>query len=353
MLCWAILFAQPLHAQTALVLNGVKDRVIDGGTYSSVSISNSMNVTIRNATVTRSSVGEVVSIWASRAITIENSDIQGNGVACSGVNIGGNSGNVILRGNRIHNIADDGIQAHVAHDLLIEGNAIYTLVGIGTDSGGFCYNGHSDGIELFTIQNAQIRTNLIYDVRSTSALFFGNTAKGPAGYNRNILIENNIFSTPEAGFVAYLYQADGVKLYNNTMWWGTYGGLAMGDNVYNLEAVNNVFHSINYGHTKTPYLSGHHTFRNTLIGTTLGQATPSAILSSSGNFVQSDPRFANIPSIGESEAATSYRHGSGSNLRFSAADFMPFVTSPLVDRGLVAAGLPVVDFRGVSRPQGS
>lgn len=341
------------QAQEALFLRNVSNRVIDGGSYKSIEIRNSSNVVIRNASFLLNSVGHVVDIQASTSVTVEDSDLQGSGVACTGINIG-DSTNIHIKGNRIHNIADDGVQVSNSSELTIEGNTIYGLLGIGTDSGGPCFNGHSDAIEMFTVRNAKLRGNLVFDVRSTSALFFGNTATSFAGYNRNILIENNIFMTPESGFVAYISHAEGVKLYNNTFWWGRYGGLVIGTEVTNFEAINNVLHSINYSHLKPAYSATQHVFKNNLIGTTSGQQTPSTIELSGNNFVASDPLFNSVPGLARVGAPSSYRQTSlTGSPRFSATDFMPKALSPMLNAGVRAAGIPTVDFRNVARPQSS
>ena len=124
-----------------------------------------------------------------------------------------------------------------------------------------------------------------------------NTASSSAGYNTNVKIENNILMTRESGFVVYFFDADGVVMANNILWPGTFGGLAMGDNLYNIQVANNVLHSINFAHSGVPYNPSQHQFQNNLIGTTAHQSTPLAISGGFNNFIERNPRFANIPDL--------------------------------------------------------
>ena len=63
---------------------------------------------------------------------------------------------------------------------VFEGNEVHALYACGTDGGcGPCYNGHSDGLELFDVRRRS-GGNLVHDVRSTATFFFGNWGRPPS-----------------------------------------------------------------------------------------------------------------------------------------------------------------------------
>ncbi|MEM7412917.1 MAG: right-handed parallel beta-helix repeat-containing protein, partial [Myxococcota bacterium] len=262
-----------------------------------------------------------------------------------------------------------------ARNLLVAGNVITRLLAFGTDSNppGPCYNGHSDGIEIFDVADSQFIGNLVYDVRSTAAVFFGNWADSPAEYCRNVRFENNVFLTPESGFVGYLSDADGVVLVNNVFWRGIYGGIVVGKNVTGLDVANNVLHSVNYHHSREPFVPEEHRFRHNLLATTEAQQTP-PIVGKDGNFVTGDPGFAGIPAIDGFSDPTAYRQPAAAypqsekeasneaeateavsaepeTPRVRLEDFAPKPGSPLLDAGS-GAGAPTKDALGRARPRG-
>ncbi|HEX5100265.1 MAG TPA: right-handed parallel beta-helix repeat-containing protein, partial [Polyangiaceae bacterium] len=156
--------------------------------------------------------------------------------ACTGMEISGDD--VVVSGNRVHDIADDGVVVGGNSRLRFEGNEIDRLMGCGTDGDcGPCDNGHSDGLELYAVHDSEFVGNFAHDIASTSTFFFGNWADelgdGPADYCENILLANNVLYNPDTGFVVYLEDVRGVTLVGNTIWGqhqGRYGGLAVGVN---------------------------------------------------------------------------------------------------------------------------
>ena len=69
---------------------------------------------------------------------------------------------------------------------------------------GPCYNGHSDGLELSDVSDIELVGNMVYDVRSTAALFMDNWS-GSKIYD--LVAYNNVFYTPDTGFAVYLQHA--------------------------------------------------------------------------------------------------------------------------------------------------
>ena len=315
-------------------------------------IRNARDVTVRGATF---SAGEGAVVWidASSDVTLEGNDIHGQGTACTGVRIEGGSSDIRLLDNQIHDLADDGLEIHGARRLTVSGNAIYRLLAIGTDSKppGPCYNGHSDGIEIFDVHDSVFAGNLVYDVRSTAALFFGNWADSPGEHCRNLRFENNVFFTPESGFVGYVTEARDVVFANNVFWRGIYGGIVIGNDVRGLDVVNNVLHSVNYRHSKEPYLAEEHRFRNNWIATTEAQGTPS-IVDHDGNRVGRDPGFAGIPAIDAFGARETYRHERDAPAPLRLEDFAPKPGSALLDAGSEREA-PGLDVLGRQRPAGA
>lgn len=335
-----------------LVFENVSNQTVDGGSYEHLVIRNSSGITVRNASFA-TTTGAVVVIDGSSNVTIEDSDIRGLGQACTGVRIFGGSTNVDLHRNQIHDIADDGMEIHGASGLSIVGNSIYELLGIGTTTNpsGPCFNGHSDGIELFAVSDSVFEDNLIFDVRSTAAFFFGNWATSPSQYCRNLRFANNVFLTPESGFVGYVIDAVDVEFVNNVFWRGIYGGLTLGNNVTGLDVTNNVLHSINYAHGNIPYDPAEHRYRYNQIAVTAGQGTP-PVIGVDGNFVDPDPEFDGIPAIDGFGPASLYRQGAGPELTIEVEDFVPAASSPVVDAGDDTVA-PLADIRGTPRPQGA
>lgn len=287
---------------------------------------------------------------AAAAVEFRGCDVDGafsapggthQGGACSGMNISGDG--VVVANNVIHDAADDGVAISGSSGVSFRGNTIHALHACGTDGGcGPCYNGHSDGIEVYDLHDSELVGNLVYDVRSTAALFFGNWADelggGPDEYCENLLVANNLLYTPETGFAAYLEDATGVQFVGNVVWGlrqGAYGGLAIGVNVAGLDLYDNAILSINYDHLGSSHDAAEHRGDYNLFGVALGQ-WPEA----EHDLVIGDPRFTGIGDVDAPAVAAPV-----------AEDFIPAKDSPLRDAGWDdgSIGLPAVDYFGVPR----
>ncbi|HET6585593.1 MAG TPA: right-handed parallel beta-helix repeat-containing protein [Nannocystaceae bacterium] len=292
----------------------------------------------------------VVEIQASD-VTLRGCDLDGNFTmskgqqtdgACTGLNVAGDG--VVVANNLIHGIADDGVSITGSSGVSFRGNTVHALHGCGTDGGcGPCYNGHSDGLEIYDLVDSEIVGNVIYDVASTAALFFGNWADelggGPDEYCENILLANNIFYSPQTGFVAYLEDVRGVQVYSNVMWGfrdGAYGGLAIGTNVTGLDLYDNAIVSINYDHLGSTHDAAEHRGDYNLFAASLGQWQDGP-----HDVVAIDAGFTGIPDADGAAVADP-----------TPQDFVPIAGSPLVDAGWAGdadIAIPDEDFFGEPR----
>jgi len=286
------------------------------------------------------------------SVTVRNVDVNGdfgvdgNGYhtagSCTGVSI--SAANVLVEGCEIHDAADDGVSISGASYLSFVGNTVHRLHGCGTDGGcGPCYNGHSDGIETYNVTHSEFAGNFIYDVDRTSAFFFGGWADelggGPSDYCEDISLVNNILYSPDTGFVAYIQDVAGIRLYHNVFWGihqGAYGGLSIGEHVTDLDMYNNIILSINYAHMGASYDAAEHRGDYNLFGISLGQYTDGP-----NDIVAPDPGFSGIPDMDGSEVVDP-----------SPVDFTPATGSPCIDSGYggdASIVLPAVDFFGSAR----
>lgn len=292
----------------------------------------------------------VVDIGASN-VTLRGCDVDGNFTedggqhtdgACSGMSIVGDG--VVVEGNVIHDAADDGVAMTASNGLVFAGNTVHALHGCGTDGGcGPCYNGHSDGLELYDVTDSQIVGNLIYDVASTSTFFFGNWAdelgEGPSEYCENVLVANNLLYAPDTGFVMYIEDARGVQLFSNVLWGvhqGAYGGLSIGMNVEDLDVYDNAILSINYDHIGGSYDAAEHRGDYNLFGISLGQWSDGA-----NDVIAIDPGFVGINGADDPPVDAP-----------TPEDFAPGDGSPLVGAGWIGDAtipIPATDFFGTTR----
>jgi hypothetical protein len=293
--------------------------------------------------------GDVMSIDAN-GVTVRGLDIDGafamtggqhSAGACSVMNVHGD--NVVIQGNLIHDAADDGVAIGDSTGVQFIGNHVFSLHGCGTDGGcGPCYNGHSDGLEIYNLKDSQFLGNFAYDIASTSTFFFGNWAdelgNGPSEYCENILIANNILYNPDTGFVIYVEDVVGVQLFNNTIWGqkqGAYGGLAVGVNVDGLDLVNNIVLSINFNHLGSSFDPAQHHGDYNFFGSSLGQWQDGP-----NDVVGADPGFTGIPDQ------------DGDKVDNPTPDmFAPASGSPVIDQGTGAGtfAIPPNDFFGKAR----
>lgn len=294
--------------------------------------------------------GTVVDI-SGDDVVLRNVDIDGafelsNGQhsagACTGLSIGGSG--VTVERSIVHDVADDGVSASGVQDLRFAANTVHALHACGTDGGcGPCYNGHSDGIELYDVERSEFVGNFVYDVRSTATVFLGNWAdslgNGPSEYCEDLLFANNIFYAPEVGLVAYIQDVAGVRLHHNVFWGvrqGGYGGLSIGPNVTGLQMYNNVILSVNTDHTGGAFDPAEHDSDHNLIGVEIGQWTQGP-----NDVVAEDPGFVGIPDLNGAPVSEP-----------SPEDFMLAAGSVAIDAGHpgdAAVVLPADDFFGRPR----
>ena len=259
---------------------------------------------------------------------------------CNGSNVSGDY--VVFDRCEIHNIADDGLGIYSADHVKVLRSKIHDLHACGTDSScsGPCYNGHSDGLELSNISDIELIGNLVYDVRSTAAIFMDNWSNTKV---RNLVAYNNVLYTPDSGFAVYLNALQGAKIHNNIIWGRTrgnrYGGLAVGQDVSDLAMYNNIILNINYSHMGANYDPTHHDLDYNLFGMiNSGEYTAKA------NDLIANPQFAGIPM-----SADEADH-KGSDLTLE--DFIP-AAPEAIDTGTVSGSVPVCDIMGQPRPQGT
>jgi hypothetical protein len=297
--------------------------------------------------------GDVVGIGADHT-TLRFVDVDGNfqadgggsqtDGACTGLGVGADD--VIVVGCEIHNIADDGASLSNSRNLSFVGNTVHTLHGCGTDGGcGPCYNGHSDGLELYNLKDSELIGNFIHHVSSTAPLFFGNWADslggGPSEYCENILLANNIFYSPDTGFSAYLEDVAGIRVLHNVFWGirqGRYGGLSVGSDVTDLDMYNNIILSINNEHVGGTYDPTEHRADYNLIGSSLGQFPEGP-----HDIVNGDPGFVGMPDMDGSDVANP-----------TPEDFALEAGSPCIDAGFpgdTSVVIPSTDF--FARPRDS
>lgn len=284
----------------------------------------------------------------SNNINIKNCEIDGNFQSSGGNQTTGsctlahieNCSYITIENCIMHDAADDGLQMRDSSNIYLINNEIYNLYGCGTDGGcGPCYNGHSDGIELYNITNSELIGNYIHDFSSNSALFFGNWATSTSDYCENILLANNIFYNNRAtGFTLYIEQTNGIELYNNVFWGradANYGGLSLGRYISNLEMYNNIILSVDYLHIGGSYDPANHHGDYNYFGVALGQWPLGA-----NDIAGSDPGFVGINGATGSLIANPVKE-----------EFMLDGSSPCIDSG--TAGGPAYDILNNTRPQGS
>jgi parallel beta-helix repeat protein len=314
--------------------------VVDGGTYDMIEVT-ARYVTIRNVTV-RNTTGEnyyaAVYLNGSKYTTVENCIIDGGASAtrgkgsCGGIKLNGASRAKVI-GNTIYNLNDDGIRMYTSSLSDIIGNTIHMLLSCGKESEtstgcSDCINGHSDGIQAIYCTKVNIFNNLIYDVRGTSALFMGNNINQSC---RFIVVANNIFHTPEAGYTTYLHYAQDFDVVNNVILGGAYGSIWYGPEMYRFRMQNNIcgMHKLKGGGT---YVPAEHTVSYNL----WCELHPYFNLGTN-NLIKKDPQF--VKAV----------WNSNSSLGAKAENYALKSTSPCKDAGVTGTYIPATDFYGKGR----
>ena len=280
---------------------------------------------------------EVRSLDIDGAFAADGDGIHSDG-ACTALEVSG-APDVTIADCEIHDAADDGAALSDLTGLRFEGNVVHALHACGTDGGcGTCFNGHSDGLEMFDVKHSEVRGNLVYDVRSTATVFFGNWGT-PEQYNDDITIENNLFYAPEVGLVVYLHYASNIRFFHNVVWGvqqGGYGGLSIGPELTDLDMDNNIILSVNYSHQGATFDPAEHRGDHNLFGVDLDQWQ-----SRTGDVITSNPGFTGIPGINGAPVPDP-----------TPADFSLAATSKAVDKGVASVDgltLPATDFFGAPR----
>jgi len=277
-----------------------------------------------------------------RHIEIDGGLQKSNGTqtagACIGADVEGDY--VVFDRCEVHNIADDGLGIYADHVKVLY-SKIHDLDGCGTDGGcGPCNNGHSDGLEISSAADLELVGNIVYDVRSTAAIFMENWGGGDIS---DLVVYNNVFYTPETGITVYLKDLNGAKFHNNIIWGRTqgnrFGGLSIGNDVTNLDMFNNIILNINYSHAGASQDPSQHRLDYNLFG-----MINSDEYSINAHDLVADPQFAGIPM---SSDPTVHK---GGNLWLD--DFVPSADAA-IDTGTTPSGVPASDVVGQQRPQGS
>ena len=275
-----------------------------------------------------------------RHVEIDGGLQKSNGIqtagGCNGSNVNGDY--VVFDRCEVHNIADDGLGVYADHIKVLY-SKIHNLDGCGTDGGcGPCFNGHSDGLEISGVSDIELAGNMVYDVRSTAAIFMENFGSGGIS---NLVAYNNVFYTPATGITVYLKDLNGAKLHNNIIWGRTqgsrYGGLAIG-NVTDLEMHNNIILNINYDHLGASHDPSQHKLDYNLFGMINSGEYPA-----NSNDLVGDPQFAGIPMSSD--------EGDHKGSDLTLEDFLPRADAAL-DTGTTPTGMPAYDIGGEDRPQG-
>jgi hypothetical protein len=320
-----------------LIISGQNNKTYQNGSYGKLSINNSSNITVKNCTflVSANANGAYVGqISGSNHITIDSCDFDGDTTTCSGLNISGSF--ITIQHCKIHDVADDAISCNTGNHIYFYNNTLCHLFGCGTDGGcGPCYNGHSDGFELGMLDSVELIGNLVYDVRSTSAIILDNW-QGDSANLHNLLLENNIFYTPETGVVVYVFYVDGVRMYNNTIWKSNWLGVTVGVYSTRIEMYNNIVQCIDYtfgGGT----LAADHKYDYNLVG-----FANRGLAAQAHDVVNADPKFRKIPIASDNNAAHVYRD-------VVPADFELMAGSPAIGKGRSDALMPATDFYGNPR----
>ena len=293
----------------------------------------------------RSTGGEAVRVPGSVGLVIENCKMTNWE---NGVNGWGGS-DITIRNCQMIDLGEDGIKLADWQQGLFEDNVIAHLDGSG---------GHSDGMDLRKVDNIVARRNLVHDVGNSAFQISPASDLFPDLYygGRNITLENNVFYNGR-NFICYILDSENVKIFNNVMWGGYWGGLQLGSfhglsdprhiGVVNAQIYNNILESIDFyvgvkdqGGTSADVDLSYYQGDNNLIGY---MGWPFNWQAHANDIVGLDPLFANI------SGTVIYGQKGPVSLNPVPTDFQIKETSPAIDAGTGVHGEPIVDFWGNPR----
>ncbi|MBW2510246.1 MAG: hypothetical protein JRE81_16575 [Deltaproteobacteria bacterium] len=175
----------------------------------------------------------------------------------------------------------------------------------------------------------------MYDIRSGAAIFVDNWSGTKV---RGFLAYNDLCDAPDTGFVVYMHRLDGARVHiGGRTQESRDGGLALGQDITNLELHNDIIFFIDYSHLGGSYNPVHQDLDDNLfVVIHAGEYRTNA------NDLVVDPRFANVPLSGNT-----HDHR-GTNLMLD--DFTPSA-GEAIDTGTGLGGVPDFDFAGTARAQ--
>lgn len=259
-----------------------------------------------------------------------------------------NTNSVLIEGNTIHDIGDQGIDCdgalHPVYNSVVRGNTVY--------------NATNQGIQMEDAFNSIVEKNIIYN--SGSGISYINYGLGPSWYadaeyrtiNTNGIIRNNlVYNNLQSGIT--FFASPGNKVYNNTVYkttnlGGFWGGIALtqtgGYYSSNTDIKNNLLVE------NTPYAIYIENPSSGLPIVTLNNNLYHNSSNTVTHFIQ------NIGPL----SLDQYQNKTGEDLNSFfkapgfvnpiASDFRLLTYSPAVDTGTTLAAVPD-DLNGVSRPQ--
>ncbi|MHC4740111.1 MAG: LamG-like jellyroll fold domain-containing protein, partial [Planctomycetota bacterium] len=224
---------------TPYVFDGIKV----GESRQGIDLRNCVGIRLKNSTITGSSVGSGVGIeikeeYKSNDIQILNCDIstflQAIKPKCN---------NLVIKGNKVHNIGEDYLQMSSGANVLIEGNYLYEPNKV--------EGAHMDYLALGgQITNLIVRSNYFQGSQSQSIFCHGQTDPNepPKEWN-DVIIENNLICNNKS----YEVQIQNMHnlIYRNNTVIGNGGvistGLRIEPTCSNVSAYNNIFITKYYG----------------------------------------------------------------------------------------------------------
>jgi hypothetical protein len=268
---------------------------------------------IRNNTVRNSGSSNIYLSQVADSLAEGNS--ASGSVASHGIYLAnGGSDNTILRGNRCHDNAKNGI--HFNGDSSVGGDGLHGGI---TVEGNVIYANTANGIDADGVQDSLFRNNLIYgNGRNALRAFRIDSAQGP----KNLKVVNNTLLVPPGGGWALKFSEDlgGHMFFNNIL---------LSDNVStgSISVQSTGFASNNNALVGRLSYDGESSIVNLSAWQAAGFDTDSFTATPSGLFVDA-----------------------------GAADYRLRAGAPAIDTGRAALGgvaAPVTDLAGSARPQGA